>query len=199
MSVMQNKKVRIGIGIAAVVLAAAAIGAGTYAAFVDTETGPSGTVAAGTLDLTVGSNGTLELIKASNIQPGFSQTATITLRNAGTLPGGLTSTLQVVGTDGVCTEPESEAEGKPVGTCSATGDLQNQLLVAVTRGPSTTSAVPVSQFVGTGLPMPASIPAGATVEYDLQFTLPNLPGVENNKVQGDGITLTSNFVLTQLP
>lgn len=198
MSILQNKRFRVGVGVAAVVLAVAAIGAGTYAAFVDTETGPGGTVAAGTLDLTVAGGGAnLELIKVSNIQPGFSQNATITLRNVGTLPGGLTSTLQVTGADGVCTEPESEAEGKPVGTCSATGDLQNQLQVAVVRGPSTTTPVPVSQFVGTGLPAPASIPAGATVEYELQFTLPNLAGVENNKVQGDSMTLTSNFVLTQ--
>ena len=197
MSILQNKRFRVGAGIAAVVLAVAAIGAGTYAAFVDTETGPSGTIAAGTLDLTVGSTGTLELINVSNIAPGFSQNATITLRNVGTLPGGLTSTLQVGGTDGVCTEPEAEAEGRPAGSCSATGDLQNQLQVAVVRGPSTTPPVPVSQFVTTGLPAPAGIPAGGTVEYDLQFTLPNLPGVENNKVQGDTLTLTSNFVLTQ--
>ncbi|MCO1661152.1 SipW-dependent-type signal peptide-containing protein [Pseudonocardia sp. S2-4] len=36
------------VGIAAVVLAVAAIGAGTYAAFSDTESGPDGTIAAGT-------------------------------------------------------------------------------------------------------------------------------------------------------
>lgn len=74
MSILQNKRFRVGAGIAAVVLAVAAIGAGTYAAFVDTETGPSGTVAAGTLDLTVGSTGTLELINVSTSRPASPRT-----------------------------------------------------------------------------------------------------------------------------
>lgn len=200
MALLQNKKLRIGVGIAAIVLAAAAIGAGTYAAFVDTETGPGGTVTAGTLDLTVGSTGTAELFRAQNIQPGFQQNATFTLTNIGSLPGGLTSTLTVSGADVTCTEPESEAEGRPVGSCSATGDLQNQMTVSVIRGPGvTTPTAPVAlrDFAAAGLPAAGTIAAGGTVEYELQFVLPNLSGVTNNAVQGDSVTLSSNFVLTQ--
>ncbi|MHA6785477.1 TasA family protein [Pseudonocardia saturnea] len=197
MGVLQNKKVRIGVGIAAVVLAAAALGAGTYAAFVDTETGPGGTVAAGTLDLTVGSTGTLELFAAQNIQPGFSQDATITLRNAGSLPGGVTSTLTVVGADVTCTEPEAEAEGVAAGACAPGGNLQNQMTVSVLRGPgitAPTTPVTVSQFA---LPPAGTLAAGASSDYVLQFVLPNLAGTVNNIVQGDRITVSSNFVLTQ--
>ncbi|MBC8091843.1 MAG: hypothetical protein H7Y15_07885 [Pseudonocardia sp.] len=200
MGVLQNKKTRIGIGIAAIVLAAAGIGAGTYAAFIDTETGPGGTVTAGTLDLTVGSTGTVELFAAQNIQPGFSQNATITLRNAGSLPGSLTSTLQVMGADVTCTEPEAEAEGVAAGACAPTGNLQNQMTVSVLRGPGVstpTAPVTVAQFATAGLPPTGVLAAGATTDYELQFVLPNLPGVVNNIVQGDRITVSSNFVLTQ--
>lgn len=197
MGVLQSKKVRIGVGIVAVVLAAAAIGAGTYAAFVDTESGPGGTVAAGTLDLTVGSTGTLELFAAQNIQPGFSKDATITLRNAGSLPGTATSTLTVLGADVTCTEPEAEAEGVAAGACAPGGNLQNQMTVSVLRGPgitTPTTPVAVNQFT---LPPAGAIAAGGTAEYVLQFVLPNLDGTVNNIVQGDRITVSSNFVLTQ--
>jgi predicted ribosomally synthesized peptide with SipW-like signal peptide len=44
MTILQNTRFRIAVGIAAVVLAAAAIGAGTYAAFSDTEDGPNGSM-----------------------------------------------------------------------------------------------------------------------------------------------------------
>jgi spore coat-associated protein N len=196
-----DKKVRIGAGIAAVVVAVAAIGGGTYAAFVDTETGPGGSVAAGTLDLTAGGTGTVELFNSSNIQPGFSKNATYTLKNVGSLPGTLTSTLKVVGADVTCTEPEAEAEGKTAGACNAAGDLQNQMTVSVISGPGVTTPttpVAVTQFATTGLPPAGTVAAGASVSYELQFVLPNLSGVENNKVQGDSLTLSSFFTLTQL-
>jgi spore coat-associated protein N len=197
MGVLQNKKVRTGVGIVAVVLAAAAIGAGTYAAFVDSEAGPGGTVAAGTLDLTVGSTGTVELFAAQNIQPGFTQDATISLRNAGSLPGGVTSTLTVVGADVTCTEPEVEEEKLTGGGCAPGGNLQNQMTVSVLRGPgitTPTAPVGVAQFA---LPPAGTLAAGASTDYVLQFVLPNLTGTLNNAVQGDRITVSSNFVLTQ--
>lgn len=200
MAILQNKKVRIGIGVAAVVLAAAAIGAGTYSAFVDTESGPGGTIAAGTLDLTVGSTGTLELFNQSNIAPGFSQNATITLKNVGSLPGALTSTLKVTGADVTCTEPEAEAEGKAAGACNPAGDLQNQMTVSVLSGPGVTTPtapVTVTQFAANGLPPAGTVAANGTVAYQLQFVLPNLAGLENNKVQGDSLTVSSDFTLTQ--
>lgn len=200
MTILQDKRFRIGVGIVAVVIAAAAIGAGTYAAFVDTESGPGGTITAGTLDLTVGSTGTTELFNQSNIAPGFSQNATITLKNVGSLPGALTSTLKVTGTDGTCTEPEAEAEGKAAGACNPAGDLQNQMTVSVLSGPGVTAPttpVTVTQFVANGLPAAGTLAANGTVVYQLQFVLPNLPGVENNKVQGDSLTVSSDFSLTQ--
>ena len=201
MSVLQSKKFRIGVGVAAVVLAVAAIGAGTYAAFVDTEEGPGGDITAGTLDLTVGETGTAELFAAQNIQPGFQESASISLRNGGSLPGTLTSTIQVTGAEVTCTEPEAEAEGVAPGACAPGGNLQEQMTVSVISGPgvgSPTAPVTVTQFAATGLPAAGTVDPGETVDYELRFALPDLPGVENNRVQGDRITVSSNFVLTQL-
>jgi spore coat-associated protein N len=198
---LQNRKVRIGLGIAVVVLALAAIGTGTYAAFLDTEKGPGGSTASGTLDLTVGSTGTTQLFSATNIAPGYGQEVTMSLKNAGTLPGTLTSTLKVSGADVTCTEPELEAEGKPAsGACNASGDLQSQMTVSVTKAPglaNPTAAVPVTQFVTNGLPLAGVVQPGTTADYTLKFAFPDLPGTENNKAQGDSITLSSDFLLTQ--
>ena len=200
MNTPTRRKIRVGIGVAALVLAAAALGAGTYAAFVDSESGPGGTIAAGTLDLTVGSTGTTQLFSAANIVPGYTQDVAITLKNAGSVPGTLTSTLAVTGADVTCTEPEAEAEGKAAGACNTAGDLQNQMTVSVIKGPGITTAtapVTVAQFATSGLPAAGTLAAGASTEYDLRFTLPNLSGTENNKVQGDSLNLTSSFLITQ--
>ncbi len=119
MTILQNTRFRIAVGIAAVVLAAAAIGAGTYAAFSDTESGPDGTLASGTLDLVVGATpGTLNLFSATNMKPGTSQNATFQVSNTGSLPGTLTSVLTAVGADVTCTEPEYVAEAVAAGACA---------------------------------------------------------------------------------
>jgi len=196
---LQSRKVRIGLGVAVVVLAVAAIGTGTYAAFLDTEKGPGGTTESGTLDLTVGSTGTTQLSSASNIAPGYTQDVTLSLKNAGSLPGTLTSALKVSGADVTCTEPEAEAEGVAAGACNKSGDLQNQMTVTVTKGTgstaTTTAAVPVAQLVATGLPAAGVVSPGATVDYTLHFAFPDL--ADNNKAQGDSLTLSSDFLLTQ--
>jgi spore coat-associated protein N len=199
MTILQNTKFRIAVGVAAVVLAAAAIGAGTYAAFSDTENGPDGTIASGTLDLVVGAApGTVNLFSAANIKPGFSQDVSFTVSNTGSLPGTLTSKLTAVGADVTCTEPEYVAEGVGPNACAPGGNLQEQMTVAVTAGPNgPVAAVPMSQFLTTGLPLPGTLGAGATANYTLRFVLPDLAGTVNNKVQGDSINLTSTFDLVQ--
>ena len=200
MSILQNTRFRVTIGIVAVVLAVAAIGAGTYAAFSDTEAGPDGTVAAGTLDLVVGAApGTVSLFSAANIKPGFSQDVTFQVSDTGSLPGALSSQLTLSGTDGTCTEPEYVAEGVAAGACAVNGNLQEQVTVAVVSGPGgPVAAAPVSQFVSTGLPSAGTLTAGASQAYTLRFALPDLAGTVNNKVQGDTITISSTFNLIQV-
>lgn len=190
---MDTKK-RVGIGIAALAVAALAIGLGTYAAFTDDEAGPGGTTAAGTLDLTVGSTNTSQLFGQANIAPGFSRQIGITLRNAGSLPGTLTSRLTASTADMSCTEPEQEAEG---GSCAAAGNLQDQMTVQVVSAPGVStpqSAVPWKTFVANGLPPAGTLAAGGDATYQLLFAL---PASADNKVQGDSVTLTSAFTLAQ--
>jgi spore coat-associated protein N len=203
-----RRKAGVIVGLVAVVIAAAAIGAGTYAAFTDTETGPGGTQTAGTLDLEVGSSGTTStLFSASNIAPGFTQDYTFTLKNSGSIAGTLTTAMTYTGSDGTCTEPERTAEGSTNGSCNAAGDLQNQMTVSVVSSPvSNTATTPVTLATFAGTPLPGSgsqqITGGQTVSYTLRFALPNDTSTTaetnpNNKVQGDGITLNSTFNLVQ--
>jgi predicted ribosomally synthesized peptide with SipW-like signal peptide len=201
-----RKKVGLIVGLVALVVAAAAIGAGTYAAFTDTETGPGGTQTAGTLDLEVGSGGTTStLFTASNIAPGFSQDYTFTLKNAGTIAGTLSTAMTLTGGDGTCTEPERTAEGTTA--CNPNGNLQDQMQVTVVSSPvSSTPTAPASLASFAGAPLPGSgslkIDGGQTVTYTLRFTLPNdnsttAESNPNNKVQGDTVSLNSTFNLVQ--
>ncbi|GAA2893559.1 hypothetical protein GCM10010472_60170 [Pseudonocardia halophobica] len=195
----KNRKRKAGliVGLVALVVAAAAIGAGTYAAFSDTETGPSGTIGAGTLDLEVGSapaNATL--FSASNIAPGYVSPTpvTITVRNAGTIAGTLSNSLTVNGGDGSCPEPESELTGG----CKSTGDLQDYLMVEVTGSPSgaTVGKTKLADFVsGKKLPTGGTLEGGKSATYTLVFSLPADTG---NIVQGDTVTLNSTFNLDQV-
>ena len=196
MSVLQNKRFRIGIGIGAVVLAAAAIGLGSYAAFSDVETGPGGQIQSGTLDLEVGTSGQTVLLNVSNIQPGWTQDVALTLTNVGTLPGVLSGSMVGTSADVTCTEPERVAEGVAAnGACA--GNLADQVNVAL--APVGTTTYPTGSPVITSSPWPGTtIPAGQTVTYNLRFTFPNVADSINNRAQGDSLTVTSNFNLTQV-
>jgi spore coat-associated protein N len=187
----RKRKVLVAVGLVAVVLAAAAIGAGTYAAFSDTETGPGGTVAAGTLDLVVGGTGTTELFNASNIVPGYTKDIPFTVKNDGTTPGTLSATLAVTGDDGTCVEPEQAAGG-----CTSGGNLQDQMTVSVVSGPTgvaATGPVLLKDVKGTSLGTPR-LGAGESGTYTLRFTLPTSA---DNKVQSDSVTVSSTFNLDQ--
>lgn len=183
MSVLQkNKKVAAGIGVAAVAAAALALGAGTYASFSDTATGPGGTLAAGTLGLSVTSNPSdvTEIFSASNIAPGYtSGTRTLTIANTGNIDGKLTGTLNVTG-----------------GT-----NLRNQIFVTgacpggLTIPANTTVAAlvaPATGFLGTGV----NLAGGATGTCTFEFTFRDL-GAANNAAQGETIVVSSNLTLTQ--
>ncbi|SDE82724.1 TasA family protein [Pseudonocardia oroxyli] len=199
----RRRKAGLIIGVVAAVIAAAAIGAGTYAAFTDTETGPGGTQTAGTLDLEIGGTGVQTLFTGTNIAPGYTKDVTFTVHNAGSIGGTLSNSLTLTGADGTCTEPERTAEG---GACKPAGDLQDQMTVVVVSSPASnvaTAPVAMTEFVKTPLPGNGSaLAAGATGTYVLRFALPNDTSTTaetnpNNKVQGDTVTLGSTFTLVQ--
>ncbi|WP_252446662.1 hypothetical protein [Pseudonocardia humida] len=142
--------------------------------------------------------GTVNLFAAVDVTPGFTQDVTFTVSDTGSLPGALTSSLIMTGTDGTCTEPEYVAEGVAANACAAAGSLPEQMTVAVVAGPAgPANAVALSAFVTSGLPLPGTLAAGATATYTLRFALPDLAGIVDNKVQGDTIAITSTFNLLQ--
>ncbi|GAA1868559.1 hypothetical protein GCM10009836_56320 [Pseudonocardia ailaonensis] len=201
----KDKRRRAGliVGVVAAVIAAAAIGAGTYAAFTDTESGPGGTQTAGTLDLEIGGTGFQTLFTGTNIAPGYTKDFTFTVKNSGSIAGNLTNSLTLAGADGTCTEPERTAEG---GACKAGGDLQDQMTVVVVSSPASTVAttpVIMTDFVKSPLPgNNINLAANTTGTYVLRFALPNDATTtaetnSNNKVQGDTVTLSSTFNLVQ--
>ena len=193
----RKKKGGLIVGLVALVVAAAAIGAGTYAAFSDTETGPGGTIGAGTLDLEVGAPATNStLFSASDIAPGYVSPTpvSITVRNSGNIAGTLSHSLSVKGGDGTCPEPESQVSDG----CKTAGDLQDYLYVEVTGSPSgaTVPKTKLADFVsGQKLPAGGTLGGGKEGTYTLVFSLPAEIG---NIVQGDTVTLNSTFNLDQV-
>jgi predicted ribosomally synthesized peptide with SipW-like signal peptide len=122
-SVLQkNKKVAAGIGVAAAAAAVLALGAGTYAAFSDTETAPDATFAAGTLNLTVGAPVAAPPVVWTNLAPGSTQTVTVQVDNAGTVDGNLSASFTATGTENGCAEPETDVET----TCDDGSELLEQ-------------------------------------------------------------------------
>ncbi|MHA6792589.1 TasA family protein [Pseudonocardia bannensis] len=200
MSILQkNKKVAAGIGVTALAAATIALGTGTYAAFQDTEVGPGGTLAAGTLDLVVGGTGTETLFSATNVQPGQAvPQKTLTITNSGSVNGSLSGIVTIDGSDTSCTEPEQAEVGN---ACSPNGNLQDQLIVTVKGEGLPTQGVTVPLPELTSFPLPGALPldAGATATYTFDFLLPHLPGTANNKVQSDSLTISTTLNLTQAP
>jgi predicted ribosomally synthesized peptide with SipW-like signal peptide len=191
MSVLpKNKKVTVGIGIATAAAAAIALGGGTYAAFSDTEDGPTSTLAAGTLDLTVGANpAEAQKFEAKDIAPGYTSAPyKVTFKNAGTVPGNLAVALKVVNAENGCNAPEAKVDN----TCDgAAGELGSKMNVTIS-GPGGTVTAPVGSI-------PANLPGGqlganAEATYTISYSLP--PGV-GNEVQSDGVTITSTATLNQ--
>jgi spore coat-associated protein N len=193
MSILQkNRKAALGVGIAAVAAATLALSAGTYAAFIDEETGPGGTLAAATLDLTVGgAPGQATLLDVSNITPGHDLApTTLTVKNEGTIAGKLTGFVTITGSDGTCTEPELEAEGGS--SCAAQGNLQEQLKVNVGGfGPLPLPLLNNAKFIDG-----VTVQPGQELTVTVDFSLPH--GAANNKVQGDSLKIESKLTLEQL-
>lgn len=186
MSILQrNKKAAAGIGIAAAAVAAIALGTGTYAAFTDTQAGPGGTLAAGTLKLNVSTtpSGTTPLFNAHNIAPGYTSPTpmSITVANSGTLNGKLTAKLGVT-----ATTPADIA-------------LKNYLTVSGScKSGSSTNSIPFNNAPVSSIPATiGTVPlnAGDSFTCNFTFTFPNAGN--QNDAQGGAVNFTSNFTLDQ--
>lgn len=182
MSVLQkNKKVAAGVGITAVAAAALALGAGTFAAFTDTEAGPGGTLAAGTLNLDVTSvpAGATTVFSASNIAPGYtSGPRSVTIANTGNIDGKLTGTLSVTG------GPDLDDQIEVTGGCPGGLTIPAGTSLAELAGPA-------GAFLAAGV----TLDGGQTVTCNFSFTF--VSNTDNNAAQGESVVVTSNLVLTQ--
>lgn len=183
MSILQNnKKATAGIGVVAAAAAVLALGAGTYAAFTDTENAQA-TFAAGTLDLTIGGTGEAGQITFENLAPGQTIEHQVSVGNAGTVNGVLSFSATFTETDVECVEPEQEVDG-----CGA--DLANAITVGVAG-----HKVPLSQLQGISM---GDIPLAAQSEesYTLTFTVDPLAG---NEIMADSVVVDIAATLDQAP
>lgn len=186
MSILQkNKKLAAGIGVAAVAAAALALGAGTYAAFIDTEAVPANTFAAGSLNLVLGGEVTAAPFEYSNLKPGSERTQTITIDNTGTLDGTLSFSLAVTGAENSCEEPETDIESTP---CDTDSELTEVLEISVNGA----AFVPLTSIspIDAG-PLTA---AGGATSYPITVRVPAGAG---NDIMTDSTTITATATLTQ--
>lgn len=186
MSILQkNKKLAAGIGVAAIAAAALALGAGTYAAYTDSEN-TEATFAAGTLNLTVGTPVASDPVVWTNLAPGDVQEVTVSVDNIGTVDGVLKGSYITSGTEESCTEPETDDET----TCDAGSELleQAELFYNGTRV-ATLGAGPGGPF--TLFDMPALDPA-----TDVTFEV-RVPSTAGNEIMTDTATMSIVFTLDQ--
>ena len=126
---MSDKKValtrrRVLGGLGAIGAAGAAGGAGTFAYFSDTEESSGNTVSAGTLDLTPDGQ-SVETFSVSGVKPTDSGTETISLSNAGTLPGYLNVSVDVTGdSENTVEEPEPDSDDATSGELAEAIDVE---------------------------------------------------------------------------
>ncbi len=171
MTVLQkNKKLAAGIGVAAAAAAVLAVGAGTYASFVDTENVPQTTLAAGTLDLTVGGPSVVSSPATLNgLKPGQRVEVQYTVDNTGSVDGTLSLNFTTSGTDNGCAEPEADGTSVAAACNTATGNLVGLL---------------EAQIPGVG--------SGKVVDHDtVPIALGALPAIDGPK------TITVTFVVPQ--
>lgn len=189
MSVLQkNKKVAAGIGVAAAAAAVLALGAGTYAAFSDTENVPETTLAAGTLDLTVGGPSvTTSGADLRDLAPGESITVAYTVDNAGTIDGNLFLRFTTSGAENGCAEPETPT---PDATCDGAGELLNQLDVTV----DDRALGKVVNYDNQDHPLGALAANPAPRTYQVTFTVPTSAG---NEIMTDSATINGVLTLKQ--
>lgn len=203
----------LGLSIAAL-LVIGLVGGGTWAYFSDTETSTGNSFAVGTLDLVVNSENPLSsvLIDGSSVSlaPGDSLSqVSIPCLNDGDLTGDLhvriTSVTPSGGTavypsgDPKCSnEPEYYAEGGP-GSWVAVDDIDTVMtLDADENGGSGITGLDgqtISSVEDTWVKVKDDLAGGETFTLDLGATLSDST---TNEYQGDTVTFTLEFALTQV-
>jgi len=199
----------IGLGIAVAVIIAL-VTTGTWALFSDTETSGDNVFQAGTIDLTIGGTGATG-VNFTNMKPGDTASATIVVTNVGTLPGSLYASSGYVENDLDTYDPDMTADqvAKMLLITAFTADTVD--ILASIPDVDTDSRTTVYDMVNdpsgvsvTGYSDPAS--GHGWFSYDTNMTTSEVhtyaltlqfDTAADNDYQGDGITWTFEFLLTQ--
>lgn len=171
----------------------AMLGAGTFAAFSDTETSTDNTFTAGTLDLEL--SGTVPMT-VGDVYPGASGSETVTLTNVGSI-NAASSTINVANIaddDNGLTEPEGADGDTTAGP--GEGELSPEILVHITVGGANvygTAAVPLILSGATALPA-----AGVTTTTPVDMVINwSIDGIAGNEIQSDSTTFDIEVTLNQ--
>lgn len=193
----------------AVVLVIGLVAGGTWAYFSDTEDTGDNVFQAGTIDLTLGESAGAP-INLTNMKPGDTASGTITVENVGTLDGSLYASSWYVENDGATNPTDMTADefAKMLLITAFTAD-GNDMLSAIPEVDNNAGKSVYDMVNDTGVSLTDySDPTGGHgwFSYDadmivneshvyvltLQFDIN-----ANNDYQGDGITWTFEFLLTQ--
>ncbi len=193
-----------------IAVAAMMVGMGTFAYFSDTETSSGNTFTAGTLDLTLTESGGAP-ISLTNMKPGDSASGSITVTNVGTLPGSLYATSWYVTADG-SPNPYADMTADEVaqmllitaftvdGNAVSIPDTDGDTRITVFDMVNDISGVVLADYpgspgqLGTWYSYDTNMAANGTHTYSLTVQFDT---AADNDYQGDGITWTFEFLLTQ--
>jgi len=198
----------------AIVLIIGMVAGGTWALFSDTETTGDNIFQAGTIDLEIAGTAATG-VTFTNMKPGDTPSGTIVVTNAGTLPGCLYASSGYVETDlAGAPDPNKTADefAKMLLITSFTADTVEMVsaIPDVDSDSKTTVYDMVNDPSGVSLLTDYSDPASGHgwFSYDANMTVG--PGevhtyvltlqfdtAAGNEYQGDGITWTFEFLLTQ--
>ncbi|WP_415382388.1 TasA family protein [Halosimplex sp. TS25] len=179
-------------GIVTVGAAAAAAGAGTFAAFSDTESSNDNSVSAGTLDLTVnsGSDPVTVLSVTDAVPNGSGSGDAITLANAGSVDGTLDISVAAIdSSENGTPDPEGSAPDEGQGV-----ELEDALTITVTLGGNdeftdTIGDLSADQTIVSG----QTLNAGGSTDFNLSYSISDA----GNEIQTDSVSLDFDFTLNQ--
>lgn len=170
-----------------ILLVAALAGAGTFAAFSDTEQSTGNTFTAGTLDLKINDSDQNVAFTVSNVKPGDSGTITYTFKNAGSIDGYLTlKDISVYDEEGVNPESETNTDGL--------GDLSANMDIVVKLNGNQVWSGKLSEWSNAGQLKNHLLPAGQTATLEITYSISSNVG---NDIQGDKVTAGFTAELTQ--
>lgn len=187
--------------VAALAGASAAAGAGTMAAFSDEATSGPNAVSTGTLDLELdGADGTVQFLSETEVAPGDSGQATVTLSNTGSLTGYVDVTVaSLTSYENGLVGNENAADSSGGDPGPGNGELQDYLEVhaELQGGPALWTGYDVAAnrlTPGTEYDLDYELPGGATVDFVFDWQLPESAG---NDAQSDGLEFALTFSLDQ--